>query len=115
MRIKIRFLRRKKQKTLDDFTEKKPLEIPRRCKRILKELEKAAPNPIHHRELAFNCSLTPIELGALISAYPHCFANVERIESKGIIQYRLNLKKKYEALSDIPKKPLFTRIKLRLR
>ena len=89
------------QKKLDDFVEIQE-ETPRKCKKILKELERVAPNAIHLKELAFKCNLSPIEIGSFISSYPKFFKHVERIESKEYTKYRLNIMEKYAPVREDP-------------
>ena len=88
--------------------------IPRRCQKILKELEKAAPDAVHHKDLAFACNLSTIEVGALITSYPSVFRYVEKIEGKGYIKYRLNLQKKFFVEPVKKEETLIDRLKKRL-
>jgi hypothetical protein len=89
--------------------------IPRKCIRILLELEKVAPNPLHVKELAHRSNLSPIEVGRIISFYPRIFKYVEKIESKEYIQYRLNIDEKYLKKQEEIAIPLVERIKITLR
>jgi len=85
---------------------------PRKCIRIMQELERVAPDPIHVKDLAHKCNLSPIEVGRIISFYSKFFMYVEKIESKDYIQYRLNLTEKFKQQREKSKKPLFLRVKL---
>lgn len=89
--------------------------IPRKCIRILQELEKVAPKPIHVKELAHRCNLSPVEVGRIISFYPKIFKYVEKIEAKEYIQYRLNLDEKYLKPHEKITISLRDRIKITLR
>ena len=107
--------KKKDQLTLDEFVPELD-KIPRKCKRILRELERVAPNPIHLKELAFACNLSPIEVGSFISSYPKFFNHVEKIESKEYTKYRLDIMGKYTTTREEPPrsfKNFFLRITIR--
>ena len=92
---------KKPQTTLDEFVPELD-KIPRKCKKILSELERVAPDAIHLKELAYACNLSPIEIGSFISSYPKFFKYVEKIESKEYTKYRLNLMEKYTPIREEP-------------
>lgn len=66
-------------------------ERPIKCRKILLELEKRAPDPIHYKELAYLCNISTFELAYQIKSHPMYFNNVERIETDRYTKYRLNL------------------------
>jgi hypothetical protein len=104
--------KKKTQRTLDEYVPELD-KIPRKCKRILRELERVAPAPINIKELAFACNLSPIEVGSFISSYPKFFKHVERIESKEYTKYRLDIIGKYTPAREEPH-PSFRNFFLRI-
>lgn len=93
---------------INTYNEKRGIEymgdaeqkIPKKCHRMMQELEKRAPQPIHYKELAFLCNISTHELGLLFNTYRGYFRNVERIETEHWTKYRLNLYLKLEEFED---------------
>jgi len=101
----------KKEKNNDNSKGEKQ-KIPRKCAKILSELEKVAPRPIHIQDLGKRCNLSNREIRSIITSHKDIFKNVELIETEKFVQFRLNLMEKYPRVTEEPPKGIFIRLKM---
>ena len=90
--------KKNKQKTLDEYIEKKPPteeKVPRSVNKIMKELERVAPKPISFDEISKNCDIPVSQLRTIFSRYSKFFDHVEKIDDGDTVKFRLDLKEKY--------------------
>jgi hypothetical protein len=99
MWAKIRkLLRKEQQKAPNDHMEgngKNGEKPPRTVKRILRELERVAPEAVRVDDISRTCDIPMSQLRTIFSRYNRYFDHVEKIDDGDCIKYRLDLKEKY--------------------
>jgi hypothetical protein len=88
--------------------------IPLICAKILQELERVAPEPVHVKDLAFKCNTSSQKVNRKIAVYPEIFEFVEKIQTDVYTQYRLNIGEKMKKYQENIKQPLLIRVKKRI-